>query len=277
MNETLRILVVEDNPADADFVHEMLTPTGSVNYQIESVSRLAEALTRLESKGIDLVLLDLGLPDSHGLATFHKLRQAAPDVPVIVLTGTNDQELAVTAVRDGAQDYLVKGQGSGSLLARAARYAMERQRAETALREREKKYRGLFESSRDAIMTMEPPSWKFTSGNPAAVKMFGVKNEEEFVSLGLWELSPEWQPDGRASAEKSKEMINKAVREGSHFFEWTHQRLGGGEFPADVLLSKIEQDGKVVVHATVRDITEQKRLQQELLQSQKTEAIGRRR
>jgi len=132
MSEKLQILAVEDNPGDVDFVHEMLPETGSLSFQIESVSRLAEALTRLERKGIDLVLLDLSLPDSNGLTTFQKLRQAAPDVPVIVLTGTNDQELAVAAMRDGAQDYLVKEQVGGSLLVRTIRYALERQKAEEA-------------------------------------------------------------------------------------------------------------------------------------------------
>ena len=132
MSGKLRILVVEDNPADVDFIHDMLPQAGPLNFQIESVERLSEALTRLERKDIDLVLLDLGLPDSHGLTTFHKLRQAAPDVPVIVLTSTDDEELAVTAVQDGAQDYLVKGQISGRMLVRVIRYALERQKAAEA-------------------------------------------------------------------------------------------------------------------------------------------------
>jgi len=135
----------------------------------------------------------------------------------------------------------------------------ERKRAVEALHASEKKSQGLFESSRDAIMTLEPPSWRFTSGNPATIKMFGAKNEEEFISRGVWELSPDRQPDGRASAEKAREMIETAVREGSHFFEWTHRRIGGEEFPADVLLTRMEQRGKVMLQATVRDITERKR------------------
>jgi len=135
----------------------------------------------------------------------------------------------------------------------------ERKRAEAALRASEKKFQGLFESSRDAIMTLEPPSWRFTSGNPATIKMFGAKNEEEFISRGPWELSPDRQPDGRASAEKANEMIETAMREGSHFFEWTHRRIGGEEFSADVLLTRMEQGGKAMLQATVRDITERKR------------------
>jgi PAS domain S-box-containing protein len=178
-----------------------------------------------------------------------------------------DVSLSISPIRDAGGTII----GASKIV----RDITERKRAEAALRESEEKYRGLFESSRDSIMTMEPPSWKFTSGNPAAVKMFGVKNEEEFVSLGPWELSPERQPDGRASAEKSREMTEIALREGSHFFEWTHRRIGGEEFPVNVLLTKMVRDGKVEIQATVRDITGQKRLQQELLQSQKTEAIGR--
>ena len=91
MSEEVRILVVEDNPADTDLIREALPETGPVSFRIESVARLAEALARMASKGIDLVLLDLGLPDSHGLQTLQKLRQAAPDIPVVVLTGTDDQ------------------------------------------------------------------------------------------------------------------------------------------------------------------------------------------
>ena len=140
----------------------------------------------------------------------------------------------------------------------------ERKRAEQMLRASEDRYRNLFESSRDAIMTLEPPSWRFTSGNPATVKIFGVKDEEEFISHGPWGLSPERQPDGCASVEKAKDMIETAMREGSHFFEWTHRRLDGEEFPATVLLSRMQSAGKVFLQATVRDITESKRAQEEL-------------
>jgi PAS domain S-box-containing protein len=145
-----------------------------------------------------------------------------------------------------------------------------RKHAEEALRQSEEKFRCLFESSWDAIMIMEPPSWNFTTGNPATVKMFEAKNEEEFVSHGPWELSPDRQPDGRASAEKSKEMIEAAMREGSHFFEWTHRRIGGKEFPADVLLTRMERNGKMILQATVRDITERKLVEEKVHKQEET-------
>lgn len=90
--------------------------------------------------------------------------------------------------------------------------AVRHKQGEDSLRESEKKYRGLFESSRDAIVTAEPPSWRFASGNPAAVKMFGAKSEKEFISFNPWELSPKRQPDGRDSVEKAKDMLETAIR-----------------------------------------------------------------
>ena len=104
----------------------------------------------------------------------------------------------------------------------------------TECKQAEQRDRVLFESSRDAIMTLAPPSWKFTSANPATVEMFRTNDEASFTSLGPWELSPDAQPDGRPSAEKAREMIETAMREGSHFFEWTHKRLGGEDFPTTV-------------------------------------------
>jgi len=150
----------------------------------------------------------------------------------------------------------------------------ERKLAEEAVRQSGARYRLLFESSRDAIMTLEPPSWRFTSGNPAAVEMFGAQDQADFVRRAPWEYSPPTQPDGRPSKGKAKEMIQTAMREGSHFFEWQHMRLGGQEFPATVLLTRFELAGHVLLQATVRDISTQKALEAQLRQSQKLESIG---
>ena len=140
----------------------------------------------------------------------------------------------------------------------------DRKRAEQMLRDSESRHRTLFESSSDAVMTLAPPSWKFTSCNPTTLRMFGAKDEAEFTSLGPWQLSPEVQPDGRPSAEKAKEMIETAMREGSHLFEWTHKRLNGEDFLATVLLTRMELAGQTLLQATVRDITAQKRAEEKL-------------
>ena len=123
------------------------------------------------------------------------------------------------------------------------------------------RYKALFIASRDAIMTLEPPTWNFTSGNPATVAMFKAKNEGDFLYRRLWELSPEFQPDGRNSAEKAKDMIDKAMSEGVNFFEWKHKRLDGEEFLAEVSLSRVEMNEKIFLHAVVRDITERKKVE----------------
>jgi len=136
--------------------------------------------------------------------------------------------------------------------------------AEEALRDSEEKYRVLFDSSSDAIMMLEPPSWKFTGCNPATIKIFGVKDEKEFISLAPWELSPEYQPDGRTSAEKAQAMIDKAMKEGSNFFEWTHRRYKKEAFPATVLLTRVRIKGRDFLQATVRDIIELKKMEDEL-------------
>ena len=135
------------------------------------------------------------------------------------------------------------------------------------LRASEKRFHSLFDSSRDAIMTLEPPSWSFTSGNPACVEMFGAKDESDFTSHPPWELSPERQPDGSSSGEKAKEMIEIAMRDGSNFFEWTHRRITGEEFAASVLLTRMQIGGGSFLQATVRDTTEQKLTQEKLMQA----------
>ena len=140
----------------------------------------------------------------------------------------------------------------------------QRRQVEEALRASEEKYRVLFESSRDAMMIATPPDWKFSGVNPATLQMFGVATEAAFCSLAPWDISPERQPDGRLSVEKSKDMIEAALREGSHYFEWTHKRLDGKEFPATVLLTRFLLAGQMQLHATVRDITGQKRAEAEM-------------
>jgi two-component system cell cycle sensor histidine kinase/response regulator CckA len=129
----IHLLLVEDNPGDARLVREMLRDAPEIETDV--VDRLAPALDRLSAGGIDLVLLDLGLPDSTGLDTVRSVTGAAPSVPVVVLTGHDDEATGTAAVRSGAQDYLMKGQVRADLLCRTLRFALERQRAEA---EREK-------------------------------------------------------------------------------------------------------------------------------------------
>ncbi len=129
-------------------------------------------------------------------------------------------------------------------------------------------YRLVFEQSKEAMMTLAPPSWRFTSGNPAMCEIFRVNSNEELTSLEPWQASPEFQPDGRPSMEKAMEMIELAMSRGAHFFEWTHKRADGEVFPATVLLTRIESASGIFLNATVRDITGQKKAESALKESE---------
>ncbi|MFA5160642.1 MAG: PAS domain S-box protein [Elusimicrobiales bacterium] len=130
--------------------------------------------------------------------------------------------------------------------------------AKLRIQESERKYRAIYESSADAVMLLMPGN-KFAGGNAATIKMFGCRDENEFTGQTPSSLSPEYQPDGQLSAVKARNTMELALREGSHFFEWTHKTIDGRIFPATVLLTRVEIGGKTLLQATVRDITEQKR------------------
>lgn len=136
----------------------------------------------------------------------------------------------------------------------------------TEQRKAETKYKILFDTSRDAIMTLNPPNWSFTSGNKATVEMFKCKDEKHFILFAPYELSPEFQLDGKPSKEKALEMINTAMAKGSHFFDWMHKRSNGEEFPATVLLTRVEiEKGQPFLQSTVRDVTESKKAEKIIL------------
>jgi signal transduction histidine kinase/DNA-binding response OmpR family regulator len=133
-NKPIKVLLVEDNPGDARLLQEMLAEKAS--FDLERVVRLSAGLEQLAAGEIDVVLLDLSLPDSRGFDTFAQVQAKAPQVPIVVLSGLDDKALAVKAVREGAQDYLVKGQIDGNLLVRAIRYAIERKQVGAEIRRR---------------------------------------------------------------------------------------------------------------------------------------------
>ncbi|MCT7982641.1 hybrid sensor histidine kinase/response regulator [Laspinema sp. A4] len=136
--ELINILLVEDNCRDAELFQDILEMSQesheSQAWNVTHVMRLAEALVQLDRTPVQVILLDLSLPDSQGLQTLVTLREKAPTLPIVVLTGLNDEHLAITAVREGAQDYLVKGLVSGGTITRSMFYAIERKKNEIAMK-----------------------------------------------------------------------------------------------------------------------------------------------
>jgi signal transduction histidine kinase len=128
MNDALQVLLVEDNAGDARLLREMFSKEKAGSFELTHLLRMSEAVLHLAKGGVDVVLLDLGLPDGHGLDTVRRAHAVAPGVPVIVLTGLDDEALAAAAMAEGAQDYLIKGQIESRALPRALRHAIERYR-----------------------------------------------------------------------------------------------------------------------------------------------------
>jgi diguanylate cyclase (GGDEF)-like protein/PAS domain S-box-containing protein len=152
--EPVTILMVEDNPGDARLIRTLLERTALKPFHLTAVDRVSKAVDYLRNNGkVDVVLLDVSLPDSrHGtLDSLTRIKAEAPDLPLILLTGIDDEDLAVRAVREGAQDYLVKKEVDGGLLGRAIRYAIERKRTEMALRDSEERYALAVDGAKDGL------------------------------------------------------------------------------------------------------------------------------
>lgn len=131
----VRVLLIEDNPGDARLIQEMLREAGGRAFEVQYAGHLSAGLEALTQDSIDVVLLDLGLPDAQGLEGLGAMQRQPAHVPVVVLTGLDDEEMAAKAVHEGAQDYLVKGQIDSNQLGRAIRYAIGRKQIDEALRE----------------------------------------------------------------------------------------------------------------------------------------------
>ena len=174
----LRILQVEDEPALARLLKEYLKMALHEPYDLVWVQRLAEASQTLASQTFDLVLLDLGLPDSRGIETFRALHNQVPHLPIIVLSGLDDEPTALKALQSGAQDYLVKSNVDSHLLVRAVRYAIERKKVEAALGEERDLLQALIESLPDQIYVKDTGG-HFVRTNTAVAEMFGKTDPAE--------------------------------------------------------------------------------------------------
>jgi len=143
IDKQIKVLLIEDNPTDARLIQEMVEKKSWASFDLTCVDKLQAGLKQLANGGADIILLDLDLPDSKGLPTFIKVHTQEASIPIVVLTGLDNEKIGLEAVRKGARDFLVKEQVDGELLIRSMRYAIERQHAEEELRRSEEKNRSL--------------------------------------------------------------------------------------------------------------------------------------
>ena len=154
-DKSLKILLIEDNAGDVRLIREMLAEVAGMSYSLESASRLSAGLECLIKQQFDVVLLDLGLPDSQGLETLNEIYTQTPTTPIVVLTGLGDEAIANQAVREGAQDYLSKGDINGRVLWRVIRYAIERKSAEEALHKEKQFAESLIDTAQAIILVLD--------------------------------------------------------------------------------------------------------------------------
>ena len=177
-SNTVRVLLIEDNPGDRRLIREMLVSVPRANIQLAYATTLAEGITAVDTETFDAVLLDLSLPDSLGVHTLNSLRQHAPHIAIVVLTGFDDQTMGVQAVQAGAQDYLMKGETDSRLLSRTLLYAIERHRNEEALRRSEQEYRSLiddvFDTSTVSVLILDG-NYTVVWCNSATENYFGME------------------------------------------------------------------------------------------------------
>ena len=265
--EGIHVLLVEDNPGDARLFLELVRDTGAGRLKLEHVTRLSAALDRLSDGHFDVVLLDLSLPDEQGLATLTRTHAHAPSVPIVVLTGLDDEALAVKAVRAGAQDYLVKGRVDGDLLVRSMRYATERARAVEALERREEHYRSLIENSLDLVSILNFDG-TIRYASPSHERILGYPLED-LVGQNAFSFI---HPDDLALARGGL----RAAR--PYGFAWsaafaTKTKRGACSNRLAAIYRTCPGVCGLVINS--RDITDRKRLEEQLHHSQRLEAVGR--
>src|SRR5208283_537469 len=196
MNKTIRILLIEDNPGDARLLKEMLREA-DVRFELECVDRLSSGIEKVKSVGFDIILLDLGLPDSRGLVALTRLNEIRPEAPIIVLTGHANESMGIQAVQEGAQDFLVKGQVDKNLLVRSINYAIQRKKIQGALQKSESRLRTLVQTIPDLIW-LKDPDGVYLSCNAMFERFFGAKEADivgktdyDFVDRELADLFQE--------------------------------------------------------------------------------------
>ena len=168
MTAQMHVLLVEDNPGDAELIAESLRSSTDVQFDIRNAYCLEEAMPYLKDDDINVVMLDLGLPDSFGLETLYSVREAAPNKPIVVITGNENEAVGLEAVKQGAQDYLIKGKMAGHWLSRVLQYAVERQQAKESLRESEAFLRSTLDAlsaniailDKDGVITAVNTAWR---------------------------------------------------------------------------------------------------------------------
>jgi diguanylate cyclase (GGDEF)-like protein/PAS domain S-box-containing protein len=252
--EPLRVLLVEDQRFDAMLVQDQLKRAkalGGREFEVVHANCFVSAFELLSYPGaaFDVVLLDLGLPDVSGLDGVEKLRRSFPNVPVVVLTGHEDLQIAEDAVATGAQDFLVKGWKISEMLVRAIHYAIARQHIEQLTREREAEHRALFQANPQPIWVYDVQTLRFLEVNAAAQRHYGW-SREEFLAMRITDI----RPPEEAPALLDHLSLPAKMRDGTDL--WRHWTRDGRSLLAEVSAHSITFHGREARLVLATDVTE---------------------
>ncbi len=263
----IKVLLVEDSPIDSRVIQEMLKGKGALQYELIAEGTLSGARDRLRKGSFDLMLLDLNLPDSSGLDTIKSLLPDAVHLAIVVITGTDEETNGLEALKIGVEDFLVKGQFNAPLLIRSAKYAVERKREKTVLRDSEERYRRLLASTTDYIYTVRVENGRAiqTTHGPGCVTITGYTPDEYSADPNLWHRMI--HPDDRAQVVDMAERVVKGfpVETLEHRI---YHRDGTIRWIMNAIVVKKDAAGRVVFYdGLVKDITERKRMSEALKRS----------
>lgn len=206
MNKTIKVLLIEDNPGDALLIRKMLKEVKKTTFIVNHSKMLSEGLQSLENDDFDVILLDLALPDSRGIETFNLTNKKAPELPIIILTGLSDEEFAIKAVGEGAQDYLVKADVDSRLLDRSIKYAIERNLIEDKLKKSEERYRIMVEKTQSGVFLISPIH-KLNYVNRQMAEMLGYE-VKEMINKSIFDFMDK---DGRKTLNDHLKKLGNGI------------------------------------------------------------------
>jgi two-component system cell cycle sensor histidine kinase/response regulator CckA len=268
----LRLLIVDDDRADVDLCIRDLKKSG-INFIALTTSTREDFTLKLRENSIDVVIADYRMKSWTGMDALEVVKEVAPGVPVILLSGTVGEELAVDCIKMGITDYVLKHQRARLPMAlRRANEERALRDAETnavkALRESEERYRTLVENAPEAIVVLDVETGTFVDCNDNALRLFRI-TRSELLSRGNADFAPAMQPDGRGSSQEFGEHIAAAVAGGRPCFEWIYRNTQGDEIPCEVHLASLPSTTRRLVRGSILDIRERKRAEAALRESEK--------
>jgi len=267
----LQLLFVDDDAADLELCLNGLKKSG-LDFQAATASTREDFDRTLREKAFDIVVSDYRMKDWTGLDALAIVERVCPSVPVILLSGTLGEELAVDCIKLGVTDYVLKNQLARLPVAlRRAREERSLREAERkavkALRESEERYRTLFENAPEAIVVLDVDQHKFIDCNDNALRLFRL-TRSELLQYGPADLSLAIQPDGQESDRSYAAQINRALDGGTPCFEWIHCNSPGDEIPCEIHLVGLPAPARRLVRGSILDITERKRAETALRESE---------